>query len=1105
ICGNGTYCMPGTTTNEINDLDPNAPRKCVEGYFCQANETTYRGQGECPVGHYCVRASLEPVLAPKGYFVDYTGAYTPSRCKPGTYQDEIGQVTCKACPDGHECTQDGTYRSIGDPSFTEEANIFCHPCRQGTWNYRGQLTSELMCENCPSRYVCAREGLTVFAPKEQTDCTPNEDGVALCYQLSQANDCPEGFACGDSTTAYTQYDYPCEPGYYCKSLTALHEMRFLLCPAGFYCKQATGASKKEANTCPTNWYCPEGTSGLDLTNGTEVVLDLKNVQSWIVLDAEGNAVPKYVQQIDPETGSVCKRCDDETFIPPSAVNTSDCLPCGVPQVIDDAGGEVWVPNEEWASLKCPEGTSSIWKSSKPDDCKQIGVVIAVVNLYANDTVTYPGTGEQVRLWDPERELRWMDSGSSEYQSKTTYRYGQPISNDDETLVEFIGFDQRKDTDRGTFHFTNLKLGAFDIVHVYFEFSKIASGTRLSTRRSSGHYDIVITSNKLGPLQQEIGYDLPNHLEESDGELFHDFELKLLALEEDVVFNISLNLLHGSHLKNLHYFNETVRMNIMRPNRADWGRPKTFLAILNRELLSGKGFELPYNMPPGLADTPGDPSMVVDMANEKDIAEDRTIASNQMPGGTFWNVMQVETVALPWLPFFSSCDYFDSHIVIWDLLENPDKPAEAGTCKIPNKEDVKPVPPLFIDLSTLEVTMEANSDECSLTIPCRYEDPMVNHLNTPWMSIDEETKLYYLTRDPRSFEDFARGADLFDSLVGTDNLVGVTFVSGEREGAYPRSVSLSIAYKQEGTEYKKIVEAGMEVNDFDDDFRRLDYNLTIEYKPMVWSELMNAFQLPLSVYCVLFALIGALAVVVTWLSWLVMRIGVKRVQSPRFQLAECFEFMLLWPIQGVCIASLLVVVLSIIIKVTFTDFADPFQGIGCSWPQAVGTSGAAEEMDTETCKQARMGESFLLAGLMMLWSGSKLMVPKLRDVEVKFLVQRKTDDLQQEGIPIPASRSKMSKITSLPVKWKRFHLLWCSILLVLALMVMMEFSYSDFFGTYTVNFIVGFTFMMMAAEAVFARAVRETLLLIPLLAACEVVLFIATMGADNFQDFAESFF
>ncbi|KAF4714943.1 hypothetical protein FOZ63_008782, partial [Perkinsus olseni] len=193
------------------------------------------------------------------------------------------------------------------------------------------------------------------------------------------------------------------------------------------------------------------------------------------------------------------------------------------------------------------------------------------------------------------------------------------------------------------------------------------------------------------------------------------------------------------------------------------------------------------------------------------------------------------------------------------------------------------------------------------------------------------------------------------------------------------------------------------------------------------------------YCVLFALIGALAVVVTWLSWLVMRIGVKRVQSPRFQLAECFEFMLLWPIQGVCIASLLVVVLSIIIKVTFTDFADPFQGIGCSWPQAVGTSGAAEEMDTETCKQARMGESFLLAGLMMLWSGSKLMVPKLRDVEVKFLVQRKTDDLQQEGIPIPASRSKMSKITSLPVKWKRFHLLWCSILLVLALMVMMEFS------------------------------------------------------------------
>lgn len=33
--------------------------------------------------------------------------------------------------------------------------------------------------------------------------------------------------------------------------------------------------------------------------------------------------------------------------------------------------------------------------------------------------------------------------------------------------------------------------------------------------------------------------------------------------------------------------------------------------------------------------------------------------------------------------------------------------------------------------------------------------------------------------------------------------------------------------------------------------------------------------------------------------------------------------------------------------------------------------------------------------MILHSGSKLMVPKLRDVEVTFLVQRKTEDLHQE--------------------------------------------------------------------------------------------------------------
>lgn len=127
--------------------------------------------------------------------------------------------------------------------------------------------------------------------------------ILLCITVWFTLDMP----CIFSNNNICRYDYPCEAGYYCKTLTALHEMRFLLCPPGFYCKQATGASKKEANTCPTNWfdaeniefnfkiifrYCPEGTSGVDITTDMGVVLELRNVQSWMVVDNEGNFVPK---------------------------------------------------------------------------------------------------------------------------------------------------------------------------------------------------------------------------------------------------------------------------------------------------------------------------------------------------------------------------------------------------------------------------------------------------------------------------------------------------------------------------------------------------------------------------------------------------------------------------------------------------------------------------------------------------------------------------------------------------------------------------------------------------------------------------------------------
>ncbi|CAE7889237.1 unnamed protein product [Symbiodinium sp. KB8] len=55
------------------------------------------------------------------------------------------------------------------------------------------------------------------------------------------------------------------------------------------------------------------------------------------------------------------------------------------------------------------------------------------------------------------------------------------------------------------------------------------------------------------------------------------------------------------------------------------------------------------------------------------------------------------------------------------------------------------------------------------------------------------------------------------------------------------------------------------------------------------------------------------------------------------------------------------------------------------------------------------------------------------------------------------------------------------------------------------FIIGFSFAMNFVDNSLSRAVREELIQVPLSTACSVVLFIGTLGADDFVDFCEGFF
>lgn len=87
--------------------------------------------------------------------------------------------------------------------------------------------------------------------------------------------------------------------------------------------------------------------------------------------------------------------------------------------------------------------------------------------------------------------------------------------------------------------------------------------------------------------------------------------------------------------------------------------------------------------------------------------------------TFWKSKLINAVIMPWIPFLSNCDGFDTHIVLYDLLEHTPSEEEGGQCKRPAYEEITIVNPIPSD------GLEAVADTCDMSINCRYDEDLKN--------------------------------------------------------------------------------------------------------------------------------------------------------------------------------------------------------------------------------------------------------------------------------------------------------------------------------------------------------------------------------------------
>jgi hypothetical protein len=92
--GAPVQCPPGRNSSSTGLVNVTDCPLCAETYYCPLNGTVYATR-KCDAGSFCPSGSKDVSnLCPTGSSCP-SGSARPVICDAGTYQDEIGQASCK--------------------------------------------------------------------------------------------------------------------------------------------------------------------------------------------------------------------------------------------------------------------------------------------------------------------------------------------------------------------------------------------------------------------------------------------------------------------------------------------------------------------------------------------------------------------------------------------------------------------------------------------------------------------------------------------------------------------------------------------------------------------------------------------------------------------------------------------------------------------------------------------------------------------------------------------------------------------------------------------------------------------------------------------------
>jgi len=317
--------------------------------------------------------------------------------------------------------------------------------------------------------------------------------------------------------------------------------------------------------------------------------------------------------------------------------------------------------------------------------------------------------------------------------------------------------------------------------------------------------------------------------------------------------------------------------------------------------------------------------------------------------------------------------------------------------------------------------------------------------------------------------------------------------------FPRIVTLEVTYYQITKEVKRILKPTMIFAEFDRDTSNAQYTLTIDYYPLNYIDLVIAFAFPTGFFIILFIVIGVITLIAYSLFWLfnrglaIYRHGV----NPPFKLIGYLSLVVPPIFAGMIIPTVPMALITFGIFLLFSgwQYIYGLTWSGQSWVlDVIYNAYVMVKVDTTMVadtRTGRIGLTFLVAGAYMMALGALILVPRK--------ISRRERDLERKR-----DKREIARNVWTPTMWRRMHLILLSIFYCWFLMIIVELSFWNQYGTYIYEMIVMFKILNILCDIALEASLREAMLVSPLSITMSIVQGLVTLGAADFLDFVTGY-